>query len=303
MPASIPHPGDAALTQFAEALDAALTQACPMAAADDEKAHTACANALTALPVLSSKMSEPFPWGGQSAPDKFEIEASNRTDFNARIWRRLYLATYAFPGGHTVEVHGDTAVVRIPVQFRNGLDPGSFPYPFWHSADKWNSYQTARELLFLVRGGMVVGALRSAERDPSRPQREMKWDGRWTWEDASGAQPRVTLFSYGFSSINPHIEKLERTYRALEKEMRAGSCITCHSPDNTSKMNPLELFSYPNQALSGRWRLLEVMNKNSMPPGLGVKDGELRGQLQALARKFAEAGDDAFAFDEANDLH
>jgi hypothetical protein len=297
-PAALPTAIPIESEDLAAALDQALTSACPVGALDDDQAHRACADALTALSPLAERMDDPFDWGGQSAPGQLDFAQSNRTDLNPRIFRRLYLATFAFPGGHSVETQGETTIVHIPVVFRDGLDPGAFPYPFWHSPDKWASYETAREILFFIRGGRMIGALRSADRDGTRPRREMKWDGRWTWEDSAGMQPRVALFSYAFSPGNPHVVHLEESYRALEKQLRAENCMTCHSPDNLARMNPLELFSYPNQALSGRHQLIGVLIQNTMPPGAGIPDVTRRAQLLELAQQFVEAGDAAFSFDE-----
>jgi hypothetical protein len=207
-----------------------------------------------------------------------------------------------FPGGHDVEVVGDTAIIRIPVVFRTDLDPGDFPYPFWHSAAKWQSYQTATDLLFFLRGGKLIGALRSANQDQSRPLRAMKWDGKWTWQSGRGNEyePKVTLFSFAFSPDNPSVADLDRSYRAMEKELRKENCLTCHSPDNSAKMNPLELFSYPNQALSGRHELIKVLDENTMPPTLeAIPDSRRRSELRDLAQAFADAGDAALAFEEA----
>jgi hypothetical protein len=295
-------PVDDSPAALAKALVDTLTTACPTAGAGDEDARRACADALTDSPFLRERMDDPFDWGGQSATAGLEFEKSNRTNFNPRIYRRLYLSTFMFPGGYSVEQAGTTTVVRVAAAFRNQLDPGSFPYPFWHSADKWSSYETARELLFFVRGGKLVGALRSADRDPTRPHRDMKWDGRWTWEDSSGVQPRVTLFSFAFSPGNPHVAALETAYRTMERELRKETCMSCHSPDNSAKMNPLELFSFPNQALSSRRSLVAALMANLMPPadatrGRGVADDQRRRELIGLALAFQRAGDEALAFE------
>jgi hypothetical protein len=290
----------ASVMELAVELDQALTAACPMAATGDSAAHQSCADALADLPVLRRRMSSPFDWGGQPSADVPALESANRTDFNPRIWRRLYLATFMFPGGHAVEFLGETAVIRVPVVFRTDLDPGNFPYPFWHSAAKWQSYQTATDLLFYLRGGKLIGALRSAHQDASRARREMKWDGRWTWQSGRGEEPRVTLFSFAFSPDNPQVQELERSYRAMEKELRKESCLTCHSPDNTARMNPLELFSYPNQALSGRHELIKVLDENTMPPTLeAIPDANRRSELRQLAQAFSDAGDAALEFEES----
>jgi len=294
-------PGDPTMG-LAEALAKTLTEACPMAAPDDEKARQACADALTTSPLLRERMADPFAWGGQKSGDTVELEKSNRTEFNPRIYRRLYLSTFMFTGEHSVQAAGNTAIIRLGVRFRNQLDPGSFPYPFWHSSDKWTSYETAREILFFLREGKLVGALRSAERDPARPHRDMKWDGRWTWEDSAGQQPRVTLYSYAFSPGNPYVAELETAYRTMERELRKETCLSCHSPDNIAKMNPLELFSYPNQALSGRKELVAILNANLMPPAepggkAGIPEIDRRTALIELARKFQDLGDQALAFE------
>jgi hypothetical protein len=296
-PAPTPVPAEEVKALAAE-LDQALTTACPMANTGDADAQLACADALVDLPVLRSRMSAPCDWGAQAAADARVLESANRTDFNPRIWRRLYLPTFMFPGGHAVEIVNDTAIIRIPVVFRTDIDPGNFPYPFWHSASKWQSYQTATDILFFFRAGKLIGALRSAEQDTSRPLREMKWDGRWTWRSARGDEPMVTLFSFAFSPDNPRVKELERSYRAMEKELRKESCLGCHSPDNTSRMNPLELFSYPNQALSGRHRLIKVLEENTMPPIDNIPDPKRRSDLRDLAQAFAAAGDAALDFEE-----
>jgi hypothetical protein len=245
-------------------------------------------------------MATPFDWGAQASDDQPQLASANRTDFNPRIWRRLYLPTFMFPGGHAVASSGDTTIIRIPVVFRTDMDPGNFPYPFWHSAAKWQSYQTATDLLFYLRGGQLIGALRSATQDQTRPKREMKWDGRWTWQSGRGDEPRVTLFSFAFSPDNPRLPELERSYREMEKGLRKENCLFCHSPDNTARMNPLELFSYPNQALSGRHELIQVLDQNTMPPGGdAIPDTKRRSDLRALAQTFADAGDAALEFEES----
>jgi hypothetical protein len=59
-------------------------------------------------------------------------------------------------------------VLHLPCQFRNELDPGAYPCPFWHSQKKWESYERAVELLLVIENGKIIGAYRSAEQDPVR---------------------------------------------------------------------------------------------------------------------------------------
>ncbi|MFD2271089.1 hypothetical protein ACFS07_08035 [Undibacterium arcticum] len=35
-------------------------------------------------------------------------------------------------------------LATLGVVFRNRLQPGQFPYPFWHDAAKWNTYEKCK---------------------------------------------------------------------------------------------------------------------------------------------------------------
>jgi hypothetical protein len=113
----------------------------------------------------------------------------------------------------------------------------------------------------------------------------------------------VTLYTYLFSPTNPHVSKLDDAYRALEEEMRAHQCQTCHSPDNKDHMNPLELFNYPNQALTARHDLVTELTENTMPPPnsmgipVSILDITQRDKLKILAETFAKTADEALAYE------
>lgn len=85
-------------------------------------------------------------WGAQADGAGYDITKSNTTQFNPLAFRRGYLATFGFSGEHHVEHDGDTTILHAAVSFRNELDPGAYPYPFWHSDRKWLSYQRSRDL-------------------------------------------------------------------------------------------------------------------------------------------------------------
>ena len=80
----------------------------------------------------------------------------------------------------------------------------------------------------------------------------------------------------------------------------------CHQPDNPTVMPELEILSYPNQALTGRHRIVSSLENNTMPradPIRGVAHGytseqePLRQKLLGLAKTFAQTGDDALRFE------
>jgi len=292
---------------FAESLAKELIAACPMSGTGDAAAREACADNLTKLDTLRDSMNEPFFWGGQKAGTGYDYAQSQRTDFNPLVFRRMYLSTFMFPGEYSIEKTADMTILHLPHQFRNELDVGEYPYPFWHSKDKWTSYQQSVELLFLIKDEKILGALRSEKQDMGRSFVDHTWDGNWQWMDPGGEiEPYVSLYTFLFSSNNPHVSKLDDAYRALEEEMRSHSCQTCHSPDNAMKMNPLELFNYPNQALTSRHDLVNELSGNAMPPpnsmgiAVGIPDMAQRDKLKSLAETFAKAADDALSYEGEN---
>jgi|SRR5678816_1306596 mono/diheme cytochrome c family protein len=296
-------PDDELATSIANGLAAA----CPLGSAtSDETARNDCAGKLTELAVLRDTMREPFIWGGQAAGTGYRLDKSTNK-FNARVWRRLYLSTFMFGTDFTVEQIADYTVLHVPITFRNDMPIGAYPYPFWHSNNKWDSYSYSTTVHFIIQHGEVIGALRGSEQDSTRPKTAHAWDGLWRWEQGSVAQPYVSLYDYLLSRDNPFTARLDETYRALEARMRQNNCQACHAPDNQGQSQQLEFFVYPNQALTGRHDIITQIEKNEMPPkdntlGLaaGIADSGERDQLLGLAREFEAAGDQALEWEGDN---
>ncbi len=296
--------------QLAEEIGRGIAAACPIAPADDEAARQSCAAKLTDFKLLRDTMHEPFLWGGQRAGKGYRLADSDTTRFNALVWRRMYLSLFMFTGEVKVESSGDFTVIHLPFQFRNQLDPGSYPYPFWHTKRKWDSWQLSPELILIMENGRMTGALRSADRSNEADQavrmshyNNRVWSGQWRWKEGGEDMPYVSLYTFLFSSKNPHVANLDKAYRDLESEMRSSSCLICHSPDNFGKTGVLEFFNYPNQALFSRHSIVMHLNQNTMPPkneyGLaeGIGDTGERQRLLDLAKIFEKTGDDALAFE------
>jgi hypothetical protein len=293
--------------QLADQLAQQLADACPMGAADDEAARGQCAANLTDLALLRDNMSDPFLWGQQ--PDAGIVETADHvTRFAPLVWRRLYLSLYMFPGQHTTVDLGDgRTLLRVQASFRNKLDMGAYPYPFWHKFTKWQQYQLAKEVLFVIRNGKITAGLRCAEgtEDPTKqPEVLHEWGGQWYWTLGDETYPKAPLYQYLLSSDNPYREQLEDAYRDLEAAMRQHQCFACHQPDNVANQGQLELFSYPNQALSGRHRIVTQLSGNLMPYpdpnrgiALGISDMTERQKLVDLATKFAQLGDQALQYE------
>ena len=290
--------------ELAEQLAKSLAAACPIAAADDEMARSLCAANLTDLGLMRDNMASPFLWGQQQDAGIVDT-AAFVTRFHPLVYRRLYLSLYMFPAQHSVEKLPDgRTLLRVAAKFRNKLDMGSYPYPFWHSARKWGAYQMSNDLIFIVKDGKLQAALRSAEGTepldlvpPRLPEVVHDWGGQWSWALAGQEYPQATLYTWLLSSSNPHRAALEEAYRDLEHAMRQSSCFMCHQPDNAGQMKVLELFSYPNQALTGRHRIVQQLENNLMPypdPARGIHGGfteaeaGTRTKLLELANKFAQ---------------
>jgi hypothetical protein len=286
-----------------------LLRACPVVAASDEAAREACAQRLDAIPELREHMAEPFLWGGQATPTA-PFEEGAKTSFNPLAWRKMYLSLEMFSGEPRVETRVEAGRTRIYLhlasRFRGALEPGEYPYPFWHSKPKWDSYQQSTEVIFLVEDGTVQGALRSAIKDKARPATARAFDGNWVWKDAAGKeQPEAAIYARLFSPDNPHVAELDRAYRAFEAEARPYNCTTCHKPDNPARQRPLEILLYPNHALTARHEIARSIAEKQMPPpadgraAAGIMDDAQRERLVQLARAFEQAADAALASETA----
>jgi hypothetical protein len=295
--------------ELATSIAKGLVAACPAGASPaDESARNDCAGKLTDLAVLRDAMREPFIWGGQTAGAGYRLDTSTNK-FNARVWRRMYLSTFMFGSDFTVEqVPGaNTTVLHIPVTFRGAMNAGAYPYPFWHSAKKWDAYNYSTTVHFIIQNGVVTGALRSLDQDTTRPKVAHDWDGLWQWERDGVQMPYVSIYDYLLSKENPYADKLNDSYRALEARMRQNNCQACHAPDNQGNSAQLEFFVYPNQALAGRHDIITQLTKNEMPPRnntlnlpSGITDSAERELLISLALDFESSGDQALAWEGDN---
>jgi hypothetical protein len=288
--------------EVAEQIARGIAEACPMASPGDDQARVLCSAKLTDFKLLRDTMREPFMWGGQRAGKGYRLADSDTTRFNALVWRRMYLSLFMFTGQYSIEQSGDFIVIHLPYKFRNELDIGSYPYPFWHSSAKWDSWQLSPELVLVMEKGKLTGALRSSMRDQGRKFVSHSWSGQWRWTKDGKEMPFVSLYGFLFANGNPHVQKLDTAFRALEEEMRESACMVCHAPDNFAKVTELEFFNYPNQALYSRHSIVAHLERNTMPPkndfGLprGIQDEAARQKLLRLAKEFEAAGDAALAW-------
>jgi hypothetical protein len=271
-----------------------LAAACPLGAPNDEAARLDCGDKLARLDVLRDNMAEPFLWGGQGVGKPLDLYENSLTRFNPLVWRKMYASLFMFGHDFRVETNGSQTLLHMPYAFRGALDAGSYPYPFWHSKGKWDSYQLATELVLVFENGRLLGGMRGAVQDPARPYTAHTFDGKWSWTTPEGIpQPVTMLYSNLFSPSNTMIPALDQAFRQLEAKARVQNCAGCHSPDNSQKVSQLVLLNYPNQAIYARNEIVAELEANTMPVTIGIQNTADRQELLTLARAFQSAAEQA----------
>ena len=275
-PADLDTPANRAQVEtFAQELAAELKASCPRAAPEDQTAFERCRQTLFDDSFLRRGLSPVTLWGRMKNGDhKIAIKDSTLTQFGPDVLAGMYLPLFMFNGKYTVsyEPREKMYLVGMEVGFRNRLQPGQFPYPFWHEASKWSAYQGANLIKFWVDPNQVKirvaqftdkGAARSMTGSKPVPH---EFEGKWMWTDAQGhEQPQVTLFDGLFSRDNPNLPKLDKTYRDLALSLRDGQCMNCHTPDNPDNMKRIVLLQTPAHAAGEVRRLMKAVREDRMP--------------------------------------
>ena len=88
----------------------------------------------------------PFPVRRGTAGE-YLVEGQKTTIFRGDLFQDLYMSLFMFTGKYDVQRTKDGLYsVRFQAYFRNNLPPGAYPYPFWHSAEKWDAYEKANDI-------------------------------------------------------------------------------------------------------------------------------------------------------------
>lgn len=297
----------AARPSLQERIAKQFAEASPLADPGDARARDAASLKLAGCRDFITATGERVLWGGCDPVKGFDPKTYTLTEFDPLVWLKLYASTIMFTGEHEVRMEGPYSVLEMKAKFRSNLDPGDYPYPFWHSAKKWQAYLDLASLCVVFEGDKIVATYRVAKSDPAKPPIQREWDGKWHWTDADGkAQPRVSLFSYVFAADNPHRAGVEEAYRQLEARFRAQDCTSCHAPDNAGKAKELLLLNFPNQSLVSRHKLVQMLTEKKMPPEdteknhpAGIAEDTVRTELVRLAETFVKAADAAAAFESS----
>lgn len=267
-----------------------LNTACPIAAPDSQIAFDKCRLSLFNDSLLKQSMAEPvILWGRQKDPT-MPLKETNLTQFRPDILSGMYIPLFMFDGKYKVTFNEKEKLylATLGVGFRNRLQPGQFPYPFWHEANKWNMYENARSLLLWIHP--VTGKIRAAQFTPegetvagykSTQAITPAFDGKWLWTDDQGkTQPAVTLFDGLYRENNPYKQQLDQSYRDFAIALRESQCLSCHVPNNPEKMKRLVLLQSPAHASGEIQRVLKSVREKKMPLDEQGIEKELDPQLE-----------------------
>lgn len=256
-------------------LVAELKAACPLADPGDQKAFEACRQALFHGSRLRASLDSILLWGRPYPTPGTSLKDTALTQFAPEVWTGLYAPLFMFDGTWRLDDDADEGLyrARLGALFRNAMDPGQYPYPFWHNARKWNDYQSANTLVLWIEPrskSIVVGQfINDGQEHPglrSPPVGRPAFDGQWMWRDANGdTQPAPALFRGLFSNDNPYLRDLEQRYRDLAMVLRAGHCNDCHVPANPDGLKRLVLLQTPAHAASEIKRLMRAVRDDNMP--------------------------------------
>jgi hypothetical protein len=285
-----------AVERIAAEIAADLARVCPPAQPGDQAAFDKCRQALFNGSALKRNMHSIVLWG--RAKPAASLKDTHLSQFAPDVLTGMYVPLFMFNGSYTVEFDQSEKLylVRLQTAFRNRLQPGQFPYPFWHEDDKWNTYQGANNVLLWVDPKTVtirVGQFTDRGATPpvnvSMPL-PRKFEGKWLWTDAAGqVQPQVTLFDGLFRADNPYLQQIDAAYRKLAISLREGQCDSCHTPDNNHGMKRLVLLQTPAHAAGEIKRLMKAVRVDKMPLDDAGIEAPLEGPVKDALLKNAGA--------------
>ena len=280
-----------------------LSANCPVRPVADQAAHKTCREALFSADSVFRSSLKPFilwgrPLGGDINATLKEFRA---TQFGNDVFTGTYAPMWMWDGKYDVEYVAKDKIYRITAGagFRNELNFGQYPYPFWHEPKKWTDYEDANTMAIWIDPKIMKVSQLTFYKRADKPavaqssRRHMPtFDGKWMWVDDKGQQqPAPTLFVGLYSENNPHLARLDTSYRKMALTMRDAECDSCHVPNNPDKAKRLVLLQTPLHAASEIERLLKDVRQDRMP----LDDSGIEKPLKASLKEKLLADAEAFA--------
>ena len=289
---------------------AILKTECPVAGTDSQEAFDHCRKALFASKDIEELFAPRVTWGGFD--DTLPAWRQKNTTFDSKLWTSLYLPLMMFDGEYELKHDGISywSHLHARAAFRGRLQPGQFPYPFWHAPAKWAAYDKMNELVFrfdpVTSKIVAIFRIQNPERGPlvAESVTPHVFDGKWMWKDSDGKlQPAATLYDGLFDRNNPFKLAMDSAYKNFATELRDQSCLSCHTPTNPQKMSTLILLQTPAHAAGEIKRLIAAVEAGEMPIEEWGSAAPLGAQAKAAflakARAFEEASSRAFDWERA----
>lgn len=303
---------DAGVERDVGLMAAHLAALCPKADAASQPAFDTCRKGMFTSNQVHGTLSSFTLWGRQKDPNILLKDAS-LTQLAPDVLTGMYMPLFMFDGSYSVSYSEQNGLylARLGVGFRNRLQPGQFPYPFWHESNKWSTYQNAKAMLFWIdpksRKARAVQFTQFGDGEPVQtvvPVTPPAFEEKWMWTDAQGkTQPATTLFDGQFAEANPYKAGLETSYRALALSLRESQCLQCHVPSNPNRSTKLVLLQSPAHAAAEIKRLLKQVQSDRMPVDEFGLEESLSPHIKALllerGREFEQFVDKAHAWERA----
>ena len=293
-----------------------LSAQCPVKPVVDQAAYRNCRDALFGSESVFRSSLKPFVlWGRPPGGDiNATLKDFRATQFGKDVFTGTYAPMLMWDGKYDVEYVAKDKTYRITANagFRNELDYGQYPYPFWHEARKWTDYEDANTMAIWIDPKVMKISQFTFYKRLDRPavaqstRRHMPtFDGKWMWVDDKGRQqPAPTLFVGLYSERNPHLTRLDTSYRKMALTMRDAECDSCHVPNNPDKAKRLVLLQTPLHAASEIERVLKDVRQDRMPlDDSGIEKplkASLKERLLADAEDFAAVVKAAREWEAAN---
>jgi hypothetical protein len=282
----------------------------------DQAAYRNCRDALfSGNSVFRTSLKNFVLWGRPPGGDiNSPLKEFRATQFGTEVFSGTYAPMWMWDGKYDVDYVARDRTYRITASagFRNELDYGQYPYPFWHEARKWTDYEDANTMVIWIDPKIMKVAQFTFYKRADKPavaqlgRRHMPtFDGKWSWVDDKGRQqPAPTLFVGLYSEKNPNLTSLDVTYKKFALTMRDADCNSCHVPNNPDKMKRLVLLQTPLHAASEIERVLKDVKQDRMPlDDTGIEkplEAGLKARLLADAEAFAASVKAARNWEVAN---
>lgn len=299
-----PTPADAIkVNVLAAKIMAELAAMCPVKPVGELVALKACRDGLfRADSAFRSNLKSYILWGRPPGGDiNATLKDFRATQFGNDVFTGVYAPLWMWDGKYDVEYVVKDKIYRITASaaFRNELDYGQYPYPFWHEAKKWTDYEDANTLAIWVDPNTTKITHLTFYKRADRPalvqlarRHTPTFDDKWMWVDDKGQQqPAPTLFVGLYSDKNPNLAKLDASYRKFALTMRDAQCDSCHVPNNPDKMKRLVLLQTPLHAASEIERVIKDIKRDRMPlDDTGIEkplDDKMKARFLTDAEEFA----------------